>query len=206
MKSLCDSIFYNQLRLIFDRKKYTLFKTGNYNLNLIAIRKSAFNIDEYDDILLCIYYDDNETLQIKKYNVTTDAGMHWLLNPMNRKGTAIVKPGQYRQAFKLGRHRNKYDALIQNKPLDIWRDNNHDEKLDMNDFTTESGMFGINIHRSTRDGISKKVGKWSAGCIVFSSSTEFTEFMSICKKSAKIYGDKFTFTLLNEGLFYQINC
>ena len=126
-------------------------------------------------------------------------------NPMNRKGTLIIKPGQYRNAYKIGKHKGR-TALIQCKPIDVYRDNNCDDNLDMKNVITERGLFAANIHGSIKDGISKKVGKWSAGCVVTQSSEEEKEFQSLYQKSAKKYGIYFTFTLLDEGLFYYINC
>ena len=88
-------------------------------------------------------------------------------------------------------------AVAQYKPVKVWRDNDKDDQLDY-DVEIQEGMFGINIHRSNPYTSSYYVGKWSAGCQVFSIKKEYDEFMGLINKSAKLYGDKFTYTLITE--------
>ena len=58
-------------------------------------------------------------------------------------------------------------------------------------------MYGINIHKAGRD--STWVENWSAGCQVFKRVKDFDMFLSICKKAAKIHGNKFSYTLLESS-------
>ena len=109
---------------------------------------------------------------------------------MNVAGTAIMKEGQYRGAYKIGKHRGKYDALVQTGGrVTVWRDNNRDSTLDMAD--PSEGYFGINIHKA--GAFSANVDKWSAGCQVFANTDDFNEFMSICRKQP---WPKFSYTLI----------
>ena len=121
-------------------------------------------------------------------------------NPINPTGTAILVPGQYRSTWKLGRHQRKYEALVQRKPVKVWRDNNQDEIIDYNniELLSEEGYFGINIHRSNPYDQSYVVNRWSAGCQVFKKVEDYNNFMELCKESAKIYGNSFTYTLITE--------
>ncbi len=59
-----------------------------------------------------------------------------------------------------------------------------------------SGMFGINIHKAGQD--STWVENWSEGCQVFKRVKDFDAFLAICKKAAKIHGNKFSYTLLES--------
>jgi hypothetical protein len=118
---------------------------------------------------------------------------------MNKKGTAILVPGQYRSAWKLNLHQGKYLALCQAKPVKVYRDNDLDNEFDFISESIQEGIFGINIHRSNPYTESYYVDKWSAGCTVFKKVDEYNEFIDICKKSADIYGNSFTYTLLNEN-------
>lgn len=43
------------------------------------------------------------------------------------------------------------------------------------------GLFSINIHHSSIHGITKTVGKWSAGCQVLGKNEDFIHFMSLCE-------------------------
>ena len=63
--------------------------------------------------------------------------------------------------------------------------------------TIDTGMFGINIHKA---GIASTiVDGWSAGCQVLAKTDEYEIFMDLCRKQKLAgYGDKFTYTLLEE--------
>ena len=115
----------------------------------------------------------------------------------NPKGTAILVPGQYRASYKIGLHRNKYQALCQYKPVKVYRDNNKNNVYDWDVNTLEEGCFGINIHKAGQ--LSKRVDTWSAGCQVFASEVEFKAFMNYCTKQIQNgHGKLFTYTLLKE--------
>ena len=183
-----------------NKKGYTFFD-GNkqLNVNLIGVRRDNPGTNEFDDFLVMIYRDKKLKEVCEIFPVTTDPGEYWLENPMNPKGTAVLVPGQYRGTWQLGKHQNNYEALVQRKEVKVWRDNNKDKVIDYKSFHTISeGYFGINIHRSNPYDKSYLVNKWSAGCQVFQSVDDFDEFMKICKKSANLYGNSFTYTLLTE--------
>jgi hypothetical protein len=76
----------------------------------------------------------------------------------------------------------------------VYRDANRDLVFD--ETKTDTGMFGINIHKAGQD--STWVENWSEGCQVFKRVKDFDEFLKICKTAAKIHGNKFTYTLLES--------
>ena len=183
---------------LFKNKGYAYFTNGAYNLNIIGVRASGAVItNSFDDILLIIYKTPTGTWNRQIYQITTDSGQFYMNKPCNSKGTAILVPGQYRGAYKIGLHRGKYKALCQNKPVKVYRDNNKDSVYDYDPNSLDEGMFGINIHKAGT--LSKRVNTWSAGCQVFASETEFRAFMNYCDKQIKYgHGDTFTYTLLKE--------
>ena len=63
------------------------------------------------------------------------------------------------------------------------------------------GVFGINIHRATAKsgGTSTRVDKWSAGCQVIAKNSDFKEFMEICHKAKDVWGNSFTYTLIESN-------
>jgi hypothetical protein len=183
-----------------NRKSFVFFD-GNkkLNINLIGVRKDNSGTNKFDDFLVMIYKDKNLNEVCRVYSITTDPGEHWLKNPLNPKGTAVLVPGQYRGAWRLGKHQGKYEALVQGKPVKVWRDNNKDSTIDYQSFSTiNEGYFGINIHRSNPYDKSYLVEKWSAGCQVFQSVKDYGKFLDVCKESARLYGNSFTYTLLTE--------
>jgi hypothetical protein len=185
---------------LFAQKGYAYFKKGNYNLNIIGVRSNNDDkvTNKYDDYLVIIYNTENGWKR-QIYTITTEPGLKLMLNPTNHKGTAILAPGQYRGTYKIDKHNGKYDALCQrNKPVKVYRDNNRNAIYDYNPNTIDTGMFGINIHRSNEFWTRATIDQYSAGCQVFNDPKEFTSFMNLVKKSASIYGNCFTYTLITE--------
>ena len=187
---------YNFAKL-FDKLGYAYFTNGNYNLNIIGIRTKGDKVTNlFDDYLIIIYRNGQGRWTRKFYSITTDPGSTFMKNPSNPKGTAILVPGQYRGAWMIAKHRGKYNALCQRKSVKVYRDNNKDNIYDFKPETIDNGVFGINIHKAGN--ASKRVDNWSAGCQVFANDADFANFMEFCKKQKDIYGNTFTYTLLNE--------
>jgi hypothetical protein len=46
-------------------------------------------------------------------------------------------------------------------------------------------------------GKTKVIDKFSAGCQVFQNASDFNEFMSMCDNHSSLYGNRFTYTLLD---------
>lgn len=185
---------------IFEKKGYSFFTKGEYNLNIIGVRKNNNNkvTNLYDD---CLVLDYNTLTGHKRYiySITTEPGINLMKRPSNPKGTAILAPGQYKGVYKIDLHNGKYQALCQrNGAVKVYRDNNKDSVYDLLPEKTEKGYFGINIHRSNETWIRNTVDNYSAGCQVFNDPKEFASFMAIVKKAANIWGNKFTYTLLDE--------
>ncbi|MEI2737870.1 MAG: hypothetical protein V9F01_03695 [Chitinophagaceae bacterium] len=65
---------------------------------------------------------------INHFRATTDPGNYWLKTFMNRNGTAILKPGQYKHSHRIGVHRGKYQALVQQNPVTVLRDDNANDQ------------------------------------------------------------------------------
>ena len=183
---------------LFKKKGYAYFTEGAYNLNIIGVRASGAQItNSFDDILLLIYKTPTGLWARQIYQITTDPGYFYMANPVNRKGTAILVPGQYRGAYEIGIHRGKYQALCQRKVVKVYRDNNKNQVYDWDVNSLDEGMFGINIHKAGK--LSQRVDTWSAGCQVFASETDFKCFMNYCTKQVQNgLGKNFTYTLLKE--------
>lgn len=195
---LTKCIAYNFEKL-FKEKGYAWFTKGNYNLNIIGIRSNNNNkvTNQYDDILVVDYNTGNGHKRIC-YTITTEPGKYYMQNPDNVKGTAILVPGQYRGCWQIGLHHGKYKALCQKKEVKVYRDGNKDIIYDMTPESIDKGIFGINIHRSNQSWIRSTVDKYSAGCQVFNNHIEFNAFMRLCEEQRKLYGNSFTYTLINE--------
>lgn len=159
--------------------------------HLVGIRSKADKADSFDDLF---YVIDTEVKQAVFYSCTTNAGVHWLQNLLNPKGTAVLQVGQYLNAWQIGKHKGLYEALVQVRPVTVKRDADKDNKAG-NSGTLESGIFGINIHQASQTITSTVIGKWSAGCQVLNNPKSFAEMLNLCKRTGKKF---FTYTLLDE--------
>ena len=157
--------------------------------HLVGIRSNANVPNEFDDLIGLV----NGT-NVLWFTGTTNPGTHWLKNLMNPKGTALLKPGQYKDSWKLGLHRNQYKALVQCAPITVFRDKDKDAIAEET-AVTDTGLFGINIHRANPNLISKFVDKWSAGCQVLNNPADFKKLIDACEGSGLT---RFTYTLLKE--------
>lgn len=175
-------------------KGYVLYDQP-FQLNIVGVRNAQSEPNKFDDQLYVFYKDENFNWVLKEYPITTDTGTYWLLNPMSSLGSAMLKEGQYIDAYKQGLHKGQYTALIQDKPITTYRDYDRNAIFDFGQRET-TGNYGINIHKAGAD--SQDVNKWSAGCQVFQKSEDFQEFMQLTDKHKANFGNKFTYTLLDE--------
>ena len=98
----------------------------------------------------------------------------------------------------MGMHRGKYLALVQKRPVTVMRDYDRNATLDFWNGKEDIGMFGINIHRASENGTTKTVDQYSAGCQVFANAAEFMLFLHLCERHKGLYGNEFTYTLIDE--------
>lgn len=179
-------------------KKYTIdelkaqFNKLGYKwlpFQIVGIRSNANLPNKFDD-LIGVIQDNNITW----FTGTTNPGTHWLKNLLNPKGAALLKPNQYLDTWKLDLHQGKYLALCQRKPVVVYRDSDKDDFAEET-AVTETGLFGINIHRANPSLISQLIDKWSAGCQVLNNPKEYELLINMCRESRL---KDFTYTLLKE--------
>ena len=182
------------------RKGYKIFERP-YELNIVGVRKDTTVPNQFDDRLYVFWKDDKNKWEGKYYTITTDPGTYWLKNPSMQKGTAILKEGQYKDSHKIRLHDGRYEALGQQNPVTVIRDYDRNAVLDFNNGKEDTGKFGINIHRASSSGKTKTIDRYSAGCQVFSDIKDFDDFMKLARKSRDLYGNNFTYTLIDERAY-----
>ena len=186
-------------------KGYKWFTSDNYDVNIVGVRNADTNnevTNKFDDCLTISYKNENGEWNFHCFDATTDPGSHWTEKQLlNKNGVAILKEGQYRGSHKIGLHQGKYEALRQKKPLKVYRDGDRDDTYDFIEENVHEGIYGINIHRATarQGGKSVQVDKWSAGCQVIAANDDFKLFMEICRKARDVWGNSFTYTLINSN-------
>ena len=193
---------YQQLMNVFNRKGYSFFDSNGYNINIFGIRSNDSLVDEFNDWIGIAFKDVIGNAQIITFKATTDPGYYWLKKKNgNINGTAILCPGQYRKCWQLGTHKG-YEALQQSAfaKFKVWRDSDSDGVLDKTG-RIYNDVSGLNCHTTSFLRDVNRVGQYSAGCQVIQDDLDFMIFLSIVKKSASLYGDYFSYTLLEENDF-----
>jgi hypothetical protein len=185
---------------VLNAKGHQAFENSSgHDLNLVGIRTDDQTANSFND-WLTVFYDYAGRWNFFAFSCTTDPGLFYRENPANVRGTAIVVPGQYRGLWKRGKHRGRYKALVQAKPISVWRDADRDARLEPG--PVDEGFFGINLHRSGAARASTQVDKWSAGCQVLQDPDQFAFLMRLCDKQVETHGwESFTYTLLEEKDF-----
>lgn len=193
-----------KLKTILRGKGYVL-NTRPFELNIVGLRSASTVPNRFDDEIHVFFKVSTLNWHYHVFKATTDPGTFWLNQPMQPEGTAILAQGQYVNAYKLGIHLKKYLALVQRKPVTVIRDYNRDSILNFKNGKHDTGQFGINIHRANATGTTKTVNKNSAGCQVFENAKDFDFFISLCKRHEQLYGNSFTYTLIDFRAVQQQN-
>jgi hypothetical protein len=187
----------DQIEKAVKAKGYAWFEGAkDFDLNIVGVRNSATGnkvTNAFDDVIT-VSFKENGNWAYKEWANTTDPGTKGVKEFHNAAGVARLVEGQYRGSHAIGLHQGKYEALRQVKPVKVYRDANRDMTYD--ETKIQEGIFGINIHKAGVD--STFVENWSEGCQVFKRAADFEEFMTICRKAAKIHGASFTYTLIES--------
>ena len=155
-------------------------------------------IDEWNDCCGVLYIQPNLVARFcGPFKCTTDSGKHYVMNPLNPLGAAIVPSDSYnRHVWMRGRHRNQSRCLIQQgNPITVARDSNKNGKHDSYE-SLKSGWYGINFHRNNNS-MSSSIGRWSAGCTVTKRDSDHLRCMNYLDKVAGKQ-QKFTYILLGK--------
>lgn len=196
---------YNALRKGVKKLGFYFFESGDYDLNIIAIRNSsALHSTKFNDYVALAYMIDG-IKRVDLFKATTDPGRTYRLKPINKRGTAVLLPQQVPSGLITGLHKG-YPALIQNKSFYVLRDNDKNDKIPLLSLLTrkelkvvyniktitdslytiydshgskvcnlEYGKFGINFHRASKWKILESVGLYSAGCVVQQNPYRFRD-------------------------------
>ena len=197
----------NTLLKILKSNKYIIYDKP-FQLNIIGVRNLITNPEKFDDFIYVIFKNDNNNWEGYRFNATTDPSTRYLEKggfSSSSSGTAILPQGQYVDTWRLGTHKG-YRALVQNKKICVYRDYDRNDTLNFNIEDKDCGLFGINIHRGKSHGAddgngnTEFIGLYSAGCQVFANYYCFNEFMDLAEKQKNLYGNAFTYTLIDKSL------
>ena len=187
-----QEITIQSLRQAYKRNEYLFLENGE--LNIFGIRNSDMTAGVWNDIIGICYkrevpsntYSQRDIFVLHLYQATVDPGSYYLKNPMNMKGTAVMKFQQGIGVYNMGLHAGKYEALKQVRPLSFYRitreqflaDGGKEIKLTGKPLSYET--IGANIHRANLNSIAESVASHSAGCQVIRNPKDWMEFIDIC--------------------------
>tara|TARA_R110002096_G_scaffold44279_2_gene119014 strand:+ start:150 stop:824 length:675 start_codon:yes stop_codon:yes gene_type:complete len=155
---------------------------------------------KWDDRIGVAWFDGTYWRQ-HMFRGTTDPGR---IARTGQRGTAVMKPGQYHDAYQVGKHRGS-PALVNwgTAAPRYWR-----VVADEQGCTSVSGegseYIGLNIHQGSQsDTPPEEVGPWSRGCQVIQDYEDWQYFLKEVKRLTKYASthhglDYITYTLLLE--------
>ena len=204
----------NRLLSLMRSRKYIVYNKP-YQLNIIGVRNANTDPNKFDDYIYVVWKNDKNKWEGRKYEATTDPSTVYLKKggySDSTSGTAILPQGQYIDKWSIRGHgKTGYKALGQfqsgeDKKICVYRDYDRNSTLNFNVEDKTCGHFGINIHRAKKGGAddgkgnTETIGFYSAGCQVLQNYYCFLEFMEMAEKQKLLYGNKFSYTLLDLSL------
>lgn len=189
---------FDEWKKVMKDRGFDIFTNGEYNLNICGWRSPDPEFNMFNDYITVAYRKDNEWV-FHCWEATTLPGRRYMIERLlNSEGAAILAEGQYSGVYGVRLHNGKYEALCQSYgAVKVYRDGNKDEAYDKLPAKLREGWYGINIHKPYQD-VATSVGSNSAGCQVFKRIKDFNEFMGLVYKAKSIWGNKFTYTLIER--------
>lgn len=192
---------------VLKNKGYVVREDEN-RINMVGIRKDNFFDNGFTDTLV-VFWKNKGVWQIRQFKWTTMAGTlgQGAFNPitvLGLKGTAVLKEGQYLNTWTFIDSYTGwlfYPYFWQTKPVTVYRDGNGNSEFELTN-PTQEGLFGINIHRMSNNGVDSNVvntvdASWSIGCQGAPEPT-FAKIVELARITAGIYGNVFDYTLINS--------
>jgi hypothetical protein len=203
----------------YDALNYRFHTEKPYFINIGAVRTADLTSGKFNDIFFMFHRVDS-TWNFYSGECTTDPGLYYRDYPITPDGTAIMLPGQHEDAYIIGKHKGRYTALRQNKPIpfarvhpNVW--NNQDVidtiygiiapddvtgRIDVDGFEVQTRVIGANIHRALEYETIVDVGKFSAACIVQPDPDQHRRMIALAHRQVESgHGQDFDFTLIAEN-------
>ena len=140
--------------------------------------------DFFNDLGVVIRLRDAQIVHSGR--VTTEPGGYYTEYPLNPAGCARLAFGYYHECWTFGDHKGQ-DALVQRATVKVRRDSNKDGLRTGDKLTDAGAECGINQHTTSRDPNESynppRVGKWSAGCIVWQNPRAFRKYINLLRET-----------------------
>ena len=178
-----------RLKGFLQRRGFELY-TKPMQLNIVGLR----NKDKSKSDELHVFYKINaRNWNYHVYELISDTAKVWKGKPS--KTPVLLLEGQYKEAYRIGKRDGKTDALLQVKPVEVVH--NYDRDALFNNTTTGEQVSGIDIICSTYTNDTLTISKAEEGCQVILGKENFDELMKLCAMQSQLYGNSFTYTLID---------
>ena len=174
-----------------EEKGYPLDRSGD--VNIIGIE--GMNLDGtlngdppgyFNDLVgILKFKQGGEAYFEHLYQATTEPGIEYTTGPKRHKlGAARMALGYHKGIWTRGKHRDKYNALVNwGNPARFLRDQNQDfSRVGDKEYKDH---VGLNLHSTSSRHTPDKIGLYSAGCTVIRKWSEFVKLRASCYASQK---------------------
>jgi hypothetical protein len=156
--------------------------------------RNADKDDEFNDLRYVILFNEKgEPYCDLIATATTEPGRKSTLSKQAKKlgGVGRIQFGQFR-VWKMGYHKSdkKHPALVQRGELLVCRDKNMDGKRTGDAISRVTGLNQHGIILKSGQPLPKKVGLFSAACLVGLYWSLHLNFIDLCKKDPNYIADK----------------
>jgi hypothetical protein len=182
---------YTDKQLLDMASKLPSFRGFPQGYWILGVRSSKDQPDTFDDK----FYIFKDKKFVKATTGTTNPGQYGLKNfkDYTSQGCAVMKSDEwYYDLWTPGKHKGKMNALVQVSPCKYFRDSNLDLRCDESGPVRE-GIIGLNFHTATympasaaEKFIAKMIGKWSVGCQVANSASDYYRILDYVWKQKRI--------------------
>lgn len=155
---------------------------------LLGVQSKGDAYNSFDDKM---YLFKGESF-IMVTTCTTNAGDEGQKNfhKYNSKGVAVVPTNTwFYDLWANGMHKGKMEALVQVRPIELFRDNVKNNKIDEVQKQAPA-LVGINFHTCSYEKksnyIGTKIGGWSVGCQVCNNVDHYYRILDLVKNQKSI--------------------
>jgi hypothetical protein len=169
-----------RIKGLLKRRGFIIFSRP-FELNIVGLRNK--NVRHTDEIH--VFYKINA----KNWNYHVYEGITDPIYLSKSKSPILLKEGQYINAFEIGKHKEKFTGLVQVKPVTVLENNDRASSFSAGE--SKNGIYHIDIIPETA------FEKDDDGCQLLLGEENFKELMAFCKKHLELYGNQFTYTLID---------
>ena len=172
----------------YAQQKNWVIRTGARRYNIFYVRgmnpDGSLNdnkVNQFNDLRVVVEIVNNTPRIVGLWEATDAPGTHYINNPMNPGGAAVIVAGRQYHAWKMGFHKDNpnHPALVQTGGAVIVARNG----------VPSTGYFGINQHGGY-DYPRNDIEDASAGCLVGRTRKGQAKFMNLLNQDADYLRDR----------------